>query len=74
MSCFITYHTMSSAVQYPWRMHASGMDLGLHQVTLCEGHSQLHCVLLECASCRLRYRLVLDWLSGRECSGAIDRV
>ena len=29
MSCFITYHTMSSAVQYPCLMHASDIDFGM---------------------------------------------
>ena len=29
MSCFITYHTISSAVPYPWRIHAPAMDFGI---------------------------------------------
>ena len=44
------------------------MDLGAIQ---CGVHSRLHSVPLQYASCHLRCRLALDWLSAMECFEAI---
>ena len=68
--CFITYHTMSSAVQYPCRMRASAIFFGIASSN--SVRRTLSTAFCASGIFSLEYRLVLDWLVEKVCFEAID--
>ena len=77
INCFMTYHTMSSAVQYPCLTQASAMDFGIASSSSVRSTlSTAFCAsgIFFLSPNIYIYMQALDWLFEKDCFEAIDHV